>query len=588
MTHSAASRVSALPQMRDQLRRLFSGALLASHIIPRRCWPVLGIVAVGIAVTLPALIYGVPYGPDLTAHFRYALSLEEAIHKGDLYPGWLAASNGGYGDPSFRFYPPGLYYFLTAAHALAGDWYAASLLAFTLLTVAGGLCAYFWASAVCPRPWAAWAGVFYMLTAYHVNELYQASLIAEYAGGALFALVLGFTERVYRRGRAPDVAGLAASFAVLALTHLPLTMMAALVLIIYALLRVRERIFRPFSMKLALGVALGSAASACYWATLLAELSWIKGDAVAPGTRYAYSRNFLFWTSSPEGINNWWGNILAVVMILMFWPALMSSARAPQTEKARGRGMGFVKLLLLFSFLMTTPLSWPLWIIIPKLGSIEFPWRWLAVTSLAGSVALASSMPYWKEKFCRKQRSLAMLAVGSVLIAIVFTAMHPIRAASFYPRPQFDAVLQKLPGSASLPEWFPAGSTGPLREMSSPVEAEQRSVRLSSWEDEHRAFEVGPGRATEARVRTLFYPHWIATAGDRTLQTRAAADGALLISLPADAVAVDLQFREPARVHVVAAVSVVGWLLMALLLVAGFYQKSGSKFALENAEAGAT
>ena len=267
-------------------------------------------------------------------------------------------------------------------------------------------------------------------------------------------------------------------------------------------------------------------------------------------------------------------------MILMFWPALMSSARAAQGETPGG--IGTVKLLLIFSFLMTTPLSWPLWIIIPKLGSIEFPWRWLAVTSVAGSVALASSLPYWKEKLRHKQRSLAILAVGSILIAIAFTVMQPMRTATFYYRPQFDAMLQKLPGSASVPEWFPAGSTGPLRQMNSQVEVEQRPVSISFWEDEHRAFEVERGQATEARVRTLFYPHWIATAGGKTLQTRAATDGALLISLPADAVTVDLQFREPLRAHIVAVMSAVGWLLMALLLMAGLYQKSGYRFALKN------
>ena len=293
MIPSAAPRISAFPQMRDNLRHVFSAHLM-SRLIPRRWRLVLSIIAVGIAVTLPAIIYGVPYGPDLTAHFRYALSFEEAIHKGNLYPGWLATSNGGYGDPSFRFYPPGLYYLMTATHALVGDWYAASLLTLTLLSVAGGLGVYFWASAICPRPLAAWAAIFYMLAAYHVNELYQASLIAEYAGGALFAFVLGYTERVYRRGRTLDIAGLAASFAILVLTHLPLTMMASLVIVIYALLRVRERTFRAFSMKLGSGLALGLAASASYWTTLLTELSWIRGDTVAPGTRYAYSRNFLF------------------------------------------------------------------------------------------------------------------------------------------------------------------------------------------------------------------------------------------------------------------------------------------------------
>ena len=571
--------------MLNQLHRTLKTGTLKNWM------PVLCLLAVGILVTMPAIIYGVPYGPDIPAHFRYALSFDEAIRQGNLYPGWLAASNGGYGDPSFRFYPPGIYYLLTLAHALTGDWYIATLASFTLFSVAGGLCVYFWASAVCPRPLATCAGIFYMLTAYHINELYQSSLIAEYAGGALFALVLGFAERIYRRGRTLDIACLSVSFAVLGLTHLPLTMMASLVLSLYALLKVREKNFRSFSLKLGLGMTLGLCASASYWTTLLAELSWIRGDVVAPGTRYAYSRNFLFWTSSPESINNWWGNIVAVAMILMLWPALVAARdRRQRTAQgaARDGSLSTIKLLMIFSFLMTTPLSWPLWIIIPKLGSIEFPWRWLAVTSAAGSIALASSLPYWKEMLGQPRRILALLATGSVLVAIVFTFMHPVRAAIFYARPQFQGMLQALPGSASVPEWFPAGSTEPLRRMSARVEAGQRDVRLESWEAEHRRFEVGAGEATEARVQTLFYPLWVATSGGQKLSTRRATDGALLISLPAGAVSVDLQFREPLRAQAATILSAVAWLLMCALFVAGLRKKSGYRFALSNAQASAT
>jgi hypothetical protein len=354
-----------------------------------------------------------------------------------------------------------------------------------------------------------------------------------------------------------------------------------------ALLKVREKNFRRFALKLGVGMTLGLAASAAYWTTLLTELSWIRGDVVEPGTRYAYSRNFLFWTSSPESINNWWGNIIAVAMILMLWPALVATSRTLQGA-TQDHSLRTIKLLMIFSFLMTTPLSWPLWIAIPKLGSIEFPWRWLAVTSAAGSVALAASLPYWKERLGHRRRILAMLAAGSVLIAIVFTFMHPVRAAVFYARPQFNAMLEELPGSMSVPEWFPVGTGGALRKMSARVEAEQRDVNIASWEDEHRRFEVGPGQATEARVRTLFYPLWVATANGQKLSTRSAPDGALLISLPAGAASVDLQFREPLRAQAAAVVSCLAWLLMGALLAAGLMKKSGYRFALRNTEARVT
>ena len=58
----------------------------------------------------------------------------------------------------------------------------------------------------------------------------------------------------------------------------------------------------------------------------------------------------------------------------------------------------------------------------------------------------------------------------------------------------------------------------------------------------------------------FYYPHWFATSGEQVLPTRAASDGALLISLPQHAGKVNLDFREPPRTRIAAAVSALGWL----------------------------
>ena len=570
MIPSAAPRINAFPpQMRDQLRRLCSGARQMNRALHARWWIVLMITGLGIMALLPAIIQGIPSGPDLNAHLRNVLSFSETVQRGDLYPGWISESNNGYGDAGLRVYPPGIYFLLTASHWLtAGNWYAATLLALTLLSIAGGLGAYFWASALCPRRYAVWASIFYIFAPFHINELYQSALIAEYAGGAVLAFTFGFLERVCQNNRTRDVVGLAASLAVLVFTHLPLTIMGSLALVLYALVRVERENFRQTAVRLALAAALAVAASASYWLTLITEYSWVKGDRINPGTRYNYALNFLFTTFSAENTRIWWVNIIGLAVLLMIWPVLHRSL-ASQAEAHRRRGFGAVRVLVVFSFLMTTALSWPLWAIIPKLGSIEFPWRWLAITSSAGAVAAAASIPFWMEKARTASRPLALLALGSVTIALVFTLAHPIRGAIYLARPQFDSMLPLLHGSSSLPDVLPIWSAESPRKMSGAVEAEGRAVAVVSWETERRTFQVGAGEGREARVRTFYYPHWVATAaGGVNLPTRPAADGALLISLPPEAVSVRLEFREPVRLQRVATiVSLTGWLLIGTLFV---------------------
>jgi len=164
-------------------------------------WKALLFVLVfAIAALMPAIIRGVPASRDLQHHFRLALAFKDSFSQGDLYPSWLAEANSGYGDVSLRFYPPGLGFLLAAVNAVTGNWYVTALLVFTLLTLFGGLGAYTWARSFVEPALAKWAAALFIFMPYRVNELYQSSLLAEYAAAAALPFVFAFTERLCRNG----------------------------------------------------------------------------------------------------------------------------------------------------------------------------------------------------------------------------------------------------------------------------------------------------------------------------------------------------------------------------------------------------
>src|SRR6476646_1990464 len=216
------------------------------------------VVAVSFLAILPVLVFGVPSNRDLSNHFRFALPFYDAITTGNFYPSWLAESNGGYGDPSFRFYPPALYYLLTLFRFVTGEWYVATLITIAVVAIAGGLGIYFWARTVLPSSQAMWVGLFYALAPYHLNQLYQATMLAEWAGSAVLPFVFGFVDRVCERGRRRDIAGLAATYGLLVFTHLPLAVIGSLALLVYSLVKFRE--LRKLA-KLSLAALLGLSVS---------------------------------------------------------------------------------------------------------------------------------------------------------------------------------------------------------------------------------------------------------------------------------------------------------------------------------------
>src|SRR6185436_6279248 len=281
------------------------------------------LVLVAGATLVPTLFWGIPSNHDLSNHFRFELPFYDALRAGHLYPGWLAESNHGFGDASFRFYPPALYYLLALAKTIAGSWYAATVITFTTLSIVGALGVYLWAREFGSSQIAMLAGILYSLAPYRLNQFFQATLLAEFAGAAVLPFAFAFTLRVCRHGGKKNIAGLAASYALLVLTHLPLAVIGSIALGVYALLCIgKEKRARTLA-SLALSAGLGLAASAGYWITMLAELSWIRADNINPDPSVDYRKNFVLSTFSPDYLSVWWMNILLLATVAMFWPALV-------------------------------------------------------------------------------------------------------------------------------------------------------------------------------------------------------------------------------------------------------------------------
>ena len=528
---------------------------------------VLVLISVAASIVLPMIFWGMPSANDLSNHFRFALPFYDGLKSGHLYPGWSAESNYGFGDPSFRFYPPGLYYLLALTRALAGNWYTASVLTFAMISVFGALGMYLWAREFTCSQNAMWAGIFYSVAPYRLNQLFQGLLLAEFAGAAILPFAFLFTERVCRQRRPRDVAGLAVFYALLVLTHLPLAVMGSIAIAFYALLRIDKKAWRRSIAALGVSAFLGLAASACYWLTMIIELKWIHGNDFDPEPGISYRDNFVLSTFSPDFLGVWWMNILLLFMAAMFWPALVLAIRTAREKIATAHGNIVLALTALFSIalFLATPLSRPIWNAFRPLQQTQFPWRWLAVVSLAGSMLLALAIPFWIRLMQTRRRPLVIFALGTVAISLAFSVSHIIREARWLSPTEFEQTVGNLRDSQSIKFWLPAWAHESLPKANALVEAGNRSIKIDRWAPEDRVFEVSAGEPIEARIRTFFYPHWTAISDGHLLSTRPDKDGILLVSLPQDAASVHLVFREPPRTRVAGITSVAGCVLIGIL-----------------------
>jgi uncharacterized membrane protein len=524
-----------------------------------------------LAALIPAIVWGIPAGHDMPSHLRFAQSLFNAISTGTLHPGWVAEANGGFGDPGIRLYPPALYYLLAATRAISGNWYNSIILGFIALSILGAIGNYFWARCFLTRNLSVVAGVLYAFVPYRVNEFYGASLLAEYAAASILPFAFVFVVRVCRWQRRRDMTGLAITFALLVLANLPVAVIASLALLLYALLNIDKKTIWRTLAALGIAVAAGLAASSFYWTNMLAELPWMKSAASGSNTNAAsyfdYRRNFVFSPFALGNTNSWLSSMLSLATLSMAFAALVMFCTSYR-KKLRWELKSVVALLVLALF-MSTDLSRPIWLVIPKLKEVQFPWRWLVISSCAVPVLTAASIPFWKEQMRSRFRWAAILALGGVLFSLSYSVAR-IREANYLPRFEFGAASNSIFAADSLDYWHePVWMNERPRPMAE-IEAGERTYKINSWEPEKRNFWIGPGPATDIRVRSFYYPHWIAQGSAGTLKTKPANDGSLMISVPADETSVQLEFQEPRRTRIAFIVSAATWLLLiASLLFSG-------------------
>jgi len=519
------------------------------------------LLAPAVTSVLPIVIWGVPNGPDLASHLRFAQAFNESLAQGNFYPAWQHLSNGGYGDGSFRIYSPLIYYALSAIKFFTADWLLSFKLLVVALSAAGSFFAFYWLRGFVSQSQALVGAFLYSFVPFRINELYQAAMLSQFAGAAFFLVALGVIERLANqevsRARLLQLQVLFGSaLGCLIITHVPLAMMAALTLPLYAAFRFEKKIWLRRFLALAGAGAVGICLSAFYWVNLIRELPLLKGASIQPGLRFDYRANFVLSTASQDQ-NAWYVNLVFLATIALIIPAALLLTRLFKS-RAHNRSIPAILMAALFTLLMATPVSAPLWRAIPKLSSMEFPWRWLSASSILLSGLAGVSLPLlWQqvqhanETDRARTRQRFMLAIGAVVIAIVFSSAYPIRNALFLGRDSFTALQQNARTSTGLEEWLPSWTTAEaanrLASGGAPqVSVSGRSVSIQTWGPERRQFTIGEGDKAVAQLHTFFYPYWeLRTSQGRVLSTKPDADGVLLADIPNGPQAIEMRFVRP-------------------------------------------
>jgi hypothetical protein len=378
----------------------------ASKVVQSKLFPILIIVAAGSIFTLPAIIYGIPFLSDdgVSHHALWYTHFSTQLWAGDLYPRWLMGMNEGLGSPVFYYYPP-VPFFLTSLlkpffPADLHGWHQLGLSA-SLALVASGFFLYLWLKDLTDRHSALVAAVLYMATPYHLAaDLYIRGSFAEYWAFVWMPLILFFTHKIINANKLA-VAGLAVSYALLLMTHLPTTLIFSPIPVCYAFYISGSARKLKVTGEVLAGLALGIGLSAVFLWPALTTQQLVLLNRMTTG--YFSYKNWLLSSS----FSLWSDEKLPLLMLTLDLAAIACCAFLV----ARFNPYKFTRQLNIFwlvvalaSIFMMTDFSRPIWLIFPVVQKIQFPWRFNAILSLATAALLALSIYSFRKSGARSMK----------------------------------------------------------------------------------------------------------------------------------------------------------------------------------------
>ncbi len=535
------------------------------------------VAAASILIVLPIVYFGIPDTIDLPQHYRFAQVYYDSIVNGDLFPGWAGNQNHGYGDIGIRFYPPLAYYILAFTRILVGNWYDASWITFVFWMVTGTFGIYRWARCWFTTKESSIIAGIYLLIPFHLHQLYTGfNQFSEFAAASILTFCFAFLTRIFQHGKIRDIIGLSVFYSLLILTHLPSAIVGSFCLFLYFLTFLKKNeLLQPF-LKSATAVTLAMAATSFYWIRLITEIQWLNHETERFSTGYfGFASNFFPSSYFFDGgvlLSRLIVDLTTVFTMIFFVSAFFYLGYRNKKSRGLDCTKSIFKTVLpvgVFAFLMYTPISKPIWVLISPLQKIQFPIRWMPVAAMCGAMICGATVNYLIKKNCFQKRIYfyPFLAVASLVL--VFNFVYLLHPTSYVPieRQKFETLVKKLPSEQSFSCWWTIWSKPEAFELKDKVLTKNRQINIIDWKSEEKIFEVFEGNASIARIAIFAYPHWKATVNGLSVPTEKDENGALLVPIPAERSLVKISFVEPQVNRIGEFLSIAAWILLFGLFV---------------------
>ena len=484
---------------------------------------------------------GTPSGHDVEFHLYSWLEVLSQWKHGILYPRWAALAHFGYGEPRFLFYPPASWNLGALLSAILPWRFAGSVYVWIALVAAGA------SMFVLARRWldrrdALFAALLYTVNPYHLVIVYWRSAFAELLASCLVPLLLLLVLKAAEQGwraLAPLAILLAAAWLVNAPAAVMIHYSLALLIFVLAWQRRSLRIVWVG----AAAVAVGAGLAAFYLFPAIYEQKWVNiAEAVSAGSRP--QDNFLF-IHTTDADHDAFNRIISWVAILEMALLFVSAVASKLRRQINGELWNTLSVWAMGCVVLMFSASALLWRALPKLGFMQFPWRWMLCLSLIFSLFVTTGAKRWWMR----------AGIGLVVLLVMAAEWHFVQAPWWDNAADLHEMQDNMRdgvGYEGTDEYTPVGADPSAMNLTA-IEKDVFKVRVQGsahadihvvlWDAESKLFTAEMSAPDQLALKLFRYPAWKTEVNGRVVETGARAEtGQMLVPVEAGMNRVQIKF----------------------------------------------
>lgn len=339
----------------------------------------------------------------------------KAILDGQIPLRWASDLNYGYGTPYFNFYYPLKDYAGSIVYGLGFSLQDSFKILMGLSFILSGVFFYIWMINIVDNKSAFLGAVFYSLAPYHFLDIYVRGQLGEMLAFVFIPLVLLFVERNKHKISMLNIFFGSVSFSLLILSHNILALVFFFLILSYILIR-NFKDWKTLIVNLSI-LILGLMMSSFFWFPALYEGKYINSELFVGNmykdhfldySKIIYSKwGFGSDVNKDGGLSPYIGPVhfaIAVIGVLIL------------TKIKYKKEVILWLIFLIISIVMSVSLSTILWKKIDILSKFQFPWRFIAISTLCTPVIICYVANFLKNNMFILLSLTVLLAVSINLI----------------------------------------------------------------------------------------------------------------------------------------------------------------------------